>query len=61
MKITLDTKTMDPWHDINRMLSNAKSLMVKAGGRAYAGKATLEDADGHLTLEFTVRQLKTKK
>ena len=59
--ISLDTKTMHPWHDINRLLSNAKSLKVKAGGRTYAGDATLEDVDGHLTLKFAVRRLKVVK
>ena len=59
--LSLDTKTMSPWHDINRMLSNAKSLTVRAGGRTYKGAATLEDADGHLTLAFAARQMKAKK
>lgn len=58
MKITLDTTTMSPWADIHRLLSNAKSLTVKAGGRTYDGEATLEDADGHLTLAFAARRLK---
>lgn len=57
MKISLDTKTMHPWHDINRMLSNAKSLTVKAGGRTYDGAATLEDDNGNLTLVFPPRRL----
>ena len=59
MKITLDTIAMYPWHDINRMMSNAKSLTVKAGGRKYEGEATLEDDNGHLTLTFAPRQPKS--
>ena len=61
MKITLDTKTMAPWADIHRLLSNAKSLKVKAGGRNYDGEATLEDDNGHLTLAFAAQRLKAKK
>ncbi|KKM27124.1 hypothetical protein LCGC14_1577850 [marine sediment metagenome] len=61
MKIDLDTNTMSPWADIHRLLSNAKSLKVKAGGRNYAGKATLEDDNGHLTLAFAARRVKAKK
>ena len=52
MKTTIDTKTMSPWHDISRMLSNARSLKVKCGGKTYDGAATLESVDGHLTLAF---------
>ena len=54
MKTTLDTKTMSPYHEINKLMSNARSLKVKAGGRTYEGEATLEDAngDGHLVLTF---------
>lgn len=60
MKIALDTTTMSPWADIHRLLSNAKSLTVKAGGRNYKGEATLEDDDGHLTLSFPPRKLMVK-
>ena len=59
--LSLDTKTMHPWHDISRMLSNVKSLTVKAGGRTYDGEATLEDDNGHLTLKFAARRLKVVK
>ncbi len=54
MKIDIDTKTMHPRHDISRVLSNVKSLTVKAGSKTYSGEATLEDADGngHLVLSF---------
>ena len=56
--LPIDTKTMHPWHDINRMLSNAKSLKVRAGRRVYSGAATLEGADGHLTLVFKAKKAK---
>lgn len=64
MKTVLDTATMHPWREINRMLQNARSLTVKAGGRTYEGEAVLEDAegDGHLVLTFTAKHLvKAKK
>ena len=62
MKTTFDTKTMSPWHELNRMLSNVRSLKVKAGGKTYEGQATLEDAagDGHLVLEFAKVKAKVK-
>lgn len=56
--LSLDTKTMHPWHDVSRLLSNAKSLKVKVGGRTYAGEATLEDDNGHLTLAFAAKKAK---
>ena len=59
--LSLDTNTMSPWADIHRLLSNAKSLKVKAGRRIYDGEATLEDHDGHLVLVFAARRLKAKK
>ncbi len=61
MKTTIDTKTMSPWHDISRMLSNARSLKVKCGGKTYDGKATLESVDGHLVLEFAKVHLLKRK
>ena len=58
MKTTFDTKTMSPYHEINKLMSNARSLKVKAGGRTYEGEATLEDAngDGHLVLTFKAKK-----
>ena len=58
--VSFDTKTMSPWSDIHRLLSNAKTLKVAAGGKIYEGKATLEDADGHLTLVFERTLAKSK-
>ena len=55
--LSLDTNTMSPWADIHRLLSNAKSLRVHAGGRIYRGEATLDDDNGHLTLNFVPRRL----
>lgn len=56
--LPIDTKTMYPWHDINRMMSNAKSLTVRAGSQTYQGAATLENQDGHLTLVFKAKKAK---
>jgi hypothetical protein len=56
--LPIDTKTMHPWHEISRLLINAKSLKVKAGGRVYSGAATLEGDDGHLTLVFKAKKAK---
>ncbi len=58
--LLIDTKTMHPWHDISRMLNNARSLKVKAGGRIYEGEAMLESTDGHLVLSFAAKK-KAKK
>ena len=62
MKIKFDTKTMSPWHDVFRMLSNARSLKVEAGGQTYEGKAYLDDSDqGHLVLTFPAKVVRKKK
>ena len=59
--LSLDTKTMSPWHDINRMLSNAKSLKVTAGGQVHEGAAILKSTDGHLNLVFPDKPKKKAK
>lgn len=61
--LPFDTTTMTPWHDISRMLNNARSLKVKIGGKTYQGAATLEDTndDGHLVLAFAAKKAKAKK
>ena len=49
----IDTKTMSPWHDISRILGNAKSLVVMIGDDVHAGLAELEiDGQGVVTLAF---------
>ncbi len=58
MKTALDTKTMSPDHEFNKLMSNARSLKVVAGRRTYEGEAMLEDAngDGHLVLTFKAQK-----
>ena len=59
--LSLDTKTMAPWADIHRLLSNAKSLKVTAGGQVYEGAAILKSTDGHLNLVFPDKAKKVRK
>ena len=57
----IDTKTMHPWHDISRVLLNARSLTVKIGNETYAGEATLESDNGEVTLSFPAKKKRAKK
>ena len=51
--IEFDLMQLAPWAEIHRLLTNAKTLTVKAGKTTYAGEAELIDAldNGHLVLK----------
>lgn len=50
----IDTRTMDPWAEINTILSRMETLTVKVGDVTYAGMAELtrDEATGDVVLEF---------
>lgn len=54
MKIEFDTKTMQPWHDISRLMNNCRSLKIVAGGETFGGKAKLKDVSGSGDLVLTI-------
>ena len=44
-------KTLEPWHEVNSILSRMKSLTVEVGGKDYDGEAFLRvDDDGGVLL-----------
>ncbi|MDP3673959.1 MAG: hypothetical protein Q8R44_02510 [Novosphingobium sp.] len=44
-KVTTDGRTLTPWSDVSRILSNAKTLRIKVNGTVFAGLMTLEIDD----------------
>lgn len=51
--IETDTRTLAPWADVLGILSNAKTLTVKAGKKRHSGLANLAiDDHGNVVLEF---------
>ena len=52
----IDTKTMSPWHEINQVMSNMRSLSVAVGKETFAGSAELVNDNGDITLKFPAKK-----
>jgi hypothetical protein len=48
----IDTTTLAPWADINRLFSNMKTLTVKVGDDEYEGEAEIDSDNGAVTISF---------
>jgi hypothetical protein len=50
---------MAPWAEVNSILSNMRSLVIKAEGKKISGTAELSIDDGHVILDFSKKRKKT--
>lgn len=55
----LDISNMAPWAEVNSILSNMRSLVIKAEGKKISGTAELSIDDGHVILDFSKKRKKT--
>jgi|TARA_Y100000310_G_scaffold179038_1_gene179011 hypothetical protein len=51
-EVKTNGKTLSPWAEVNSIISNAKSLTIKAGGKTYSGAMTISaDDHGDVTID----------
>lgn len=58
----IDTATLTPWADFNRVIRNARSLSVRIGKTEHVGdcEMTFDDETGRVTLAFPAKKGKGK-
>lgn len=58
----IDTTTLTPWAEVNRILSNAKTITVTVGDDEHKGDADLSiDDHGNVTLAFPEEKKRSRR